>query len=196
MDKFAHAAADGSASSSFNNDALEASVLAIPPSHAQRVIIHLDLDAFYAQVEVRRLGLDPSKPLAVQQWHGLIAVNYPARAAGLSKMSSLEVAAKTCPQLTLVHVETIDKEGHKHAQPPRCAGEYYAAITGNSAGSGGMSGSVAIAGSTTGDSNSSSSGGSSSNSSGSVGHSVVVSGIALCQHSCSPSHHALPAALK
>ena len=43
----------------------------------RRVVIHLDLDCFYAQVEAKRLGIDPSVPLAVQQWSGLIAVNYP-----------------------------------------------------------------------------------------------------------------------
>lgn len=38
-----------------------------------RVIIHVDMDAFYAQVEQKRLGLDASVPLAVQQWNGACA---------------------------------------------------------------------------------------------------------------------------
>lgn len=33
-----------------------------------RVIAHIDLDAFYAQCEVVRLGIPKDKPLAVQQW--------------------------------------------------------------------------------------------------------------------------------
>lgn len=40
-------------------------------------VLHLDLDCFYAQVEIDRLGLDPAHPTAVQQWESLIAVNYP-----------------------------------------------------------------------------------------------------------------------
>jgi DNA polymerase eta len=33
-----------------------------------RVIAHVDLDAFYAQCEMVRLGLAEDQPLAVQQW--------------------------------------------------------------------------------------------------------------------------------
>lgn len=33
-----------------------------------RVIAHVDLDAFYAQCEMIRLGVAEDKPLAVQQW--------------------------------------------------------------------------------------------------------------------------------
>ena len=72
-----------------------------------RVIIHLDLDAFYAQVESRRLGIDPSTPLVVQQWRGIIAVNYAARAAGIKRHLTVDEAAKLCPGVVFVHVETI-----------------------------------------------------------------------------------------
>jgi DNA polymerase eta len=34
-----------------------------------RVIAHIDLDAFYAQCEMVRLGVPEDKPLAVQQWY-------------------------------------------------------------------------------------------------------------------------------
>lgn len=33
-----------------------------------RVIAHIDLDAFYAQCEMRRLGVPDEQPLAVLQW--------------------------------------------------------------------------------------------------------------------------------
>ncbi len=33
-----------------------------------RIIAHIDLDAFYAQCEMVRLGVDEDQPLAVQQW--------------------------------------------------------------------------------------------------------------------------------
>lgn len=34
-----------------------------------RVIAHIDLDCFYAQVEMVRLSIPDDKPLAVQQWY-------------------------------------------------------------------------------------------------------------------------------
>jgi len=78
-----------------------------PPSADGRVIIHLDLDAFYAQVESRRLGIHTSTPLVVQQWRGIIAVNYAARAAGIKRHLTVDEAAKLCPGVVFVHVETI-----------------------------------------------------------------------------------------
>jgi DNA polymerase eta len=75
-----------------------------------RVIAHVDLDAFYAQCETVRLGLDPSLPLAVQQWQGLIAINYPARAFGLNRHITSTEALKLCPELRMQHVATW-KEG-------------------------------------------------------------------------------------
>uniref|UniRef100_M4BQN2 UmuC domain-containing protein n=1 Tax=Hyaloperonospora arabidopsidis (strain Emoy2) TaxID=559515 RepID=M4BQN2_HYAAE len=47
-----------------------------------RVIIHLDLDCFYAQVEQRRLNIPDGQPIAVQQWGSLLAVNYDAHTLG------------------------------------------------------------------------------------------------------------------
>lgn len=75
-----------------------------------RAIAHVDLDAFYAQCEIVRLGLPPTTPLAVQQWQGLIAINYPARAYGLSRHVTSAEALRACPELYLQHVATW-KEG-------------------------------------------------------------------------------------
>jgi nucleotidyltransferase/DNA polymerase involved in DNA repair len=50
-----------------------------------RVIIHLDLDCFYAQVEQQRLKIPDGKPVAVQQWGSLLAVNYEARKFGVER---------------------------------------------------------------------------------------------------------------
>lgn len=80
------------------------------PQTPLRVIAHVDLDAFYAQCETVRLGIDPTLPLAVQQWQGLIAINYPARAFGLSRHVTSTEALKQCPELILQHVATW-KEG-------------------------------------------------------------------------------------
>ncbi|KNC96743.1 uncharacterized protein SPPG_07951 [Spizellomyces punctatus DAOM BR117] len=71
-----------------------------------RVILHVDLDAFYCQVEHVRLGIPIDVPLCVQQWQGLIAVNYAARAAGIKRHCTVGEAAKMCPDVKLVHVAT------------------------------------------------------------------------------------------
>ncbi|KAK9424121.1 putative N-acetyltransferase eso1 [Seiridium unicorne] len=75
-----------------------------------RVIAHIDLDAFYAQCEMVRLGIPEDQPLAVQQWQGLIAINYPARKFGIGRHCTLTEAKKMCPQLIAQHVATW-KEG-------------------------------------------------------------------------------------
>ncbi|KAK7973396.1 hypothetical protein PG996_007623 [Apiospora saccharicola] len=75
-----------------------------------RVISHIDLDAFYAQCEMVRLGTPEDQPLAVQQWQGLIAVNYPARKFGIGRHCTVTDAKKMCPQLIAQHVATW-KEG-------------------------------------------------------------------------------------
>ncbi|KAJ8520184.1 hypothetical protein ONZ45_g2994 [Pleurotus djamor] len=75
-----------------------------------RVIALCDSDAFYAACEMVRLQTDPEKPLVVQQWESLIAVNYPARKFGISRMDRVKDAKKKCPELMCVHVATF-KEG-------------------------------------------------------------------------------------
>ncbi|RAL68427.1 hypothetical protein DID88_007156 [Monilinia fructigena] len=80
-----------------------------------RVISHLDLDAFYAQVEQIRLGIDEKLPLAVQQWQGLIAINYPARAFGLNRHITITEAKKLCPDLICQHVATWREGDEKWA---------------------------------------------------------------------------------
>jgi DNA polymerase eta len=74
--------------------------------------LNSDSDAFYAACEQVRLGIDPSRPLVVLQWESLIAVNYPARTFGISRMAKLKDAKRMCPELVVVHVATY-KEGEK-----------------------------------------------------------------------------------
>ncbi|KOS22331.1 N-acetyltransferase eso1 [Escovopsis weberi] len=71
-----------------------------------RVIAHIDLDAFYAQCEMVRLGIPEDQPLAVQQWQGLIAINYPARKWGIGRHCNVAEAKKMCPDLIAQHVAT------------------------------------------------------------------------------------------
>jgi DNA polymerase eta len=75
-----------------------------------RVIALCDSDAFYANCEMVRLGVDPDIPLVVLQWDSLIAVNYPARKYGISRMDKKKDALKRCPHLKVVHVATY-REG-------------------------------------------------------------------------------------
>lgn len=41
------------------------------------------------------------------QWEGLIAVNYPARARGVTRHMRVHEAKAACPELRLAHVQTI-----------------------------------------------------------------------------------------
>ncbi|EGS22696.1 DNA polymerase eta-like protein [Thermochaetoides thermophila DSM 1495] len=76
------------------------------PSSPLRVVAHIDLDCFYAQVEMVRLGIAEDTPFAVQQWQGLIAVNYPARSYGIGRHCTITEAKKLCPKLITQHVAT------------------------------------------------------------------------------------------
>ncbi|EXJ62949.1 DNA polymerase eta subunit [Cladophialophora yegresii CBS 114405] len=71
-----------------------------------RCIALIDYDAFYAQCEMVRLGVAETQPLAVQQWQGLIAINYPARDFGLSRHVTITEAKQKCPEIVVQHVAT------------------------------------------------------------------------------------------
>jgi DNA polymerase iota len=69
-----------------------------------RVVIALDLDAFYASA----LLLLPShahlanRPVGVVQKHLVVTTNYVARARGVQKMSTVSNALSTCPDISLI----------------------------------------------------------------------------------------------
>ena len=72
-----------------------------------RVIIHIDIDCFYAQVE---MVADPSlvsKPLGIQQKNIVVTCNYVARASGVGKCMLVTEALKVCPALVLVNGEDL-----------------------------------------------------------------------------------------
>lgn len=73
-----------------------------------QVVVHVDMDCFYAQVEMLRLGVRPDEPFVVTQWGSLIAVNYPARAFNISRFgTTFQQALELCPSLKHAHVPTI-----------------------------------------------------------------------------------------
>ncbi|XP_056400915.1 DNA polymerase iota isoform X2 [Hyla sarda] len=73
----------------------------------QRVIMHLDMDCFYAQVEMIRHPELREKPLGVQQKTFVITCNYVARDLGVKKCMTIREAKERCPQLVLVSGEDL-----------------------------------------------------------------------------------------
>lgn len=59
------------------------------------------------QVEHKRTNIERERPLAVQQYTALIAVNYAAREKGITRHENAAAALHKCPEIALVHVEVI-----------------------------------------------------------------------------------------
>ncbi|XP_069735818.1 DNA polymerase iota-like [Phaenicophaeus curvirostris] len=72
-----------------------------------RVIVHLDLDCFYAQVEMIRRPELRAKPLGVQQKSIVVTCNYVARNLGVRKLMAVEEAKEKCPHLVLLNGEDL-----------------------------------------------------------------------------------------
>ncbi|XP_010001082.1 PREDICTED: DNA polymerase iota [Chaetura pelagica] len=72
-----------------------------------RVVLHLDLDCFYAQVEMIRNPALRNQPLGVQQKSLVVTCNYQARNLGVKKLMSVKDAKEKCPQLVLVNGEDL-----------------------------------------------------------------------------------------
>lgn len=78
-------------------------------SQPLRAILHIDLDCFYAQVEIVRLNLPVTAPLVVVQWGSVLAVSYAARVYGIKRGDNVtDVRRKSGTELVhVVSVETI-----------------------------------------------------------------------------------------
>lgn len=72
-----------------------------------RKIVHVDMDAFYAAIEIRDNPTLQGKPVAVggdPQSRGVIATaNYEARKFGVHSALSSAMAVRLCPNLTILH---------------------------------------------------------------------------------------------
>lgn len=77
-----------------------------------RAIIHLDVDCFYAQVEMLRHPEFEGKPLGVQQKNIVVTSNYLAREYGIKKCMPVKEALCLCPGLTLVNGENLTNYRH------------------------------------------------------------------------------------
>uniref|UniRef100_A0A8C6WWA8 Polymerase (DNA directed) iota n=1 Tax=Neogobius melanostomus TaxID=47308 RepID=A0A8C6WWA8_9GOBI len=73
----------------------------------QKVILHFDLDCFYAQVEMIRNPALRNVPLGVQQKYIIVTCNYVAREHGVTKLMSVTDAKEKCPDLVLVKGEDL-----------------------------------------------------------------------------------------
>ncbi|XP_015984680.2 DNA polymerase iota isoform X2 [Rousettus aegyptiacus] len=78
-------------------------------SPSSRVIVHMDLDCFYAQVEMISNPELKGKPLGVQQKYLVVTCNYEARELGVKKLMNVRDAKEKCPQLVLVNGEDLTR---------------------------------------------------------------------------------------
>lgn len=72
-----------------------------------RTIIHIDLDCFYAQVEMLKNPELASKPVGIKQQHYVITSNYVAREYGIKKCMLITEALALCPKLVIVNGEDL-----------------------------------------------------------------------------------------
>ncbi|CAH0400350.1 unnamed protein product [Chilo suppressalis] len=72
-----------------------------------RSIIHIDVDCFYAQVEMVKNPELRSVPLGIQQKNIVVTSNYEARNYGVQKCMLVTDALKLCPNLKLVNGEDL-----------------------------------------------------------------------------------------
>ncbi|VVC88374.1 unnamed protein product [Leptidea sinapis] len=70
-------------------------------------IIHIDIDCFYAQVEMLKNPELRSQPLGIQQKNIVVTSNYEARKFGVTKCMLVTDALKVCPNLKLVNGEDL-----------------------------------------------------------------------------------------
>uniref|UniRef100_A0A8C3YM67 DNA polymerase iota n=1 Tax=Catagonus wagneri TaxID=51154 RepID=A0A8C3YM67_9CETA len=81
----------------------------VPAGSSSRVIVHMDLDCFYAQVEMISNPELKGKPLGVQQKYLVVTCNYEARKLGVKKLMNVRDAKEKCPQLVLVNGEDLTR---------------------------------------------------------------------------------------
>nr|CAI5848605.1 unnamed protein product [Callosobruchus analis] len=70
-------------------------------------IIHIDVDCFYAQVEMLRNPDLNFVPMGVSQKRFVVTCNYIARSAGIKKMMLITEAKEKCPELVLINGEDL-----------------------------------------------------------------------------------------
>ncbi|XP_044728676.1 DNA polymerase iota [Chrysoperla carnea] len=78
-----------------------------PMEEHSRTIIHIDIDCFYAQVEILKNPNLKNVPLGIQQKNIVVTSNYIAREYGIKKCMQIVEAKKLCPELVLANGEDL-----------------------------------------------------------------------------------------
>ncbi|XP_038206524.1 DNA polymerase iota [Zerene cesonia] len=89
-----------------NMDSSSSTFTDITSDHSKS-IIHIDIDCFYAQVEMLRKPELRSEPLGIQQKNIVVTSNYEARKYGIKKCMLVTEALKVCPNLKLLNGEDL-----------------------------------------------------------------------------------------
>lgn len=72
-------------------------------------VAHIDVNAFFAQVEQIRCQYSRDDPVVCVQWNSIIAVSYAAKKFGISRMDTVFDAFKKCEGLMPVHTAVFKK---------------------------------------------------------------------------------------
>ncbi|KAK3943527.1 DNA polymerase iota [Diplogelasinospora grovesii] len=78
-----------------------------PRRKDDRIILHFDLDCFYAQCVENQQPALKSLPLGIKQKSILATCNYVARRRGVGKLMLISEAKKLCPELVVVEGEDL-----------------------------------------------------------------------------------------
>lgn len=104
---------DGDADGSEDEDFVDTTIPSLQNSNSSdqhmRTIVHLDIDCFYAQVEMLLNPALAHQPIGVQQKFLVVTTNYVARDLGVKKMTWVKDALQQCPSLILLNGEDISK---------------------------------------------------------------------------------------
>ena len=96
-----------------------------------RKIIHIDMDAFYASVELRERPELKHLPVVISSHHPravIAAASYPAREFGLRSAMSMGQARKLCPDVIVIE-PNFEKYRAVSAQIHQIFQQYTAIIT-------------------------------------------------------------------
>lgn len=72
-----------------------------------KVVIHVDFDYYYAQVEEIMNPELKNKPIGIKQRFHIVTSNYKAREFGIKKMDLISDAVRKCPELVIINGEDL-----------------------------------------------------------------------------------------